>query len=40
MESKEIQKIKDQLLKELISTKAKILEYTDLSTNQLHLKMQ
>ena len=31
MEAVEIQKIKDQLLKELISTKAKILEYTDLS---------
>ena len=31
MESKEIKKIKEKLLKELISTKAKILEYTDLS---------
>ena len=31
MESEEIKKIKDKLLKELISTKAKILEYTDLS---------
>ena len=31
MESQEIKKIKDQLLKELISTKAKISEYTELS---------
>ena len=31
MESEEIKKIKDQLLKELISTKSKIAEYTDLS---------
>ena len=31
MESQEIKKIKDQLLKELISTKAKISKYTELS---------